>query len=205
MDALGSAKFQFSHTPDNLACFDARWESYIEQGPAAIPYLLEWGKFTMLRSLWYEADGDNAYIECFFPDCIANTLKLYAKETLEELALLLGPIGRLWRSGRRWLMSGRLRAGTEPFAGRASEDIVCQVSDGRKRGELKNLNEVVLRNLDERDDDKVATVDVVKSDCEETCIMVELKEVSGKVSFHEEMRSLVERPAICANYPRKED
>lgn len=96
-------------------------------------------------------------------------------------------------------------AGTEPFAGRASEDIVCQVSDGRKRGELKNLNEVVLRNLDERDDDKVATVDVVKSDCEETCIMVELKEVSGKVSFHEEMRSLVERPAICANYPRKED
>jgi hypothetical protein len=59
MDALGSAKFQFSHTPDNLACFDARWESYIEQGPAAIPYLLEWGKFTMLRSLWYEADGDN--------------------------------------------------------------------------------------------------------------------------------------------------
>jgi hypothetical protein len=73
-----------------------------------------------------------------------------------------------------------------------------------KGGELKNLNEVVLRNLDERDDDKVATVDVVKSDCEETCIMVELKEVSGKVSFYEEMRSLVERLAICANYPRKE-
>jgi hypothetical protein len=88
-DASGSAEFQLCHTPDNLACFDARWESYIEQGHAAIPYLLELGKFTFLRSLWYEVDGNNAYIESFFPAWIVNALTLHAKETLEELGFVI--------------------------------------------------------------------------------------------------------------------
>jgi hypothetical protein len=85
MDASGSAKFQLSHTPDNLARFDARRESYIGQGPAAIPYLLEWGKLTMPRSLWYEIDGTAPTLN---PSPLTG-LTLYAEETLEELGFVV--------------------------------------------------------------------------------------------------------------------
>ena len=85
MDASGSAKFQLSHTPDNLAYFGARWESYIEQGNAAISYLLERGKLTMPRSLWYEIDGTTPTLN---PSPLTG-LTLYAEEMLEELGFVV--------------------------------------------------------------------------------------------------------------------
>jgi hypothetical protein len=58
-------------------------------GAAAIPYLLEQAKFTMLRSFWYEIDGGYAYINRFSPEWIITALIQYARETLEELCFVV--------------------------------------------------------------------------------------------------------------------
>ena len=64
-----------------------------------------------------------------------------------------------------------------------------------ERGELSGLKDVVLMDPD---NGRIATavVEVVRSACEGTGVVVEMKDVSG---------SSIERPAIYSSYPRKRD
>lgn len=75
--------------------------------PSAIPYLLEWGKFTMLSRFWYEVAGNNADIESFSPDWVVNALMMYAKETLEELYFV---VRTNWEIVERWTGAVDVRA-----------------------------------------------------------------------------------------------
>jgi hypothetical protein len=75
--------------------------------------------------------------------------------------------------------------------------------EGRKRGELKNLRQAALRSFEQRDD-AVAIAEIVRSACEGTGVLVEVKGQGEAFPYYEEVAGrLVEWPAICASYPRK--
>ncbi|KAE9367375.1 hypothetical protein N431DRAFT_444522 [Stipitochalara longipes BDJ] len=74
--------------------------------------------------------------------------------------------------------------------------------EGKRKGHLMELTKVVLRNPDKRND-TVAAVEVVRRACEETGVVVDVKEEMVEFPFFEaEMESLVEPPTICASYPK---
>lgn len=73
----------------------------------------------------------------------------------------------------------------------------------RKGGKLRSLEKVVLGNLER--DNTAAIEGIVRTACEDTGVVVELKDERGESPFHEEAGGLLELPAICASYPRKQD
>jgi hypothetical protein len=123
-------------------------------------------------------------------------LILYAKDTLEDLSFIAKPG---WAVLQNWRRVDTLKVFEQLALKHLYEDQARVLFGGFQeeieRGELSGLKDVVLMDPD---NGRIATavVEVVRSACEGTGVVVEMKDVSG---------SSIERPAIYSSYPRKRD
>lgn len=121
---------------------------------------------------------------------------LYAKDTLEDLSFIAKPG---WAVLQNWRRVDTLKVFEQLALKHLYEDQARVLFGGFQeeieRGELSGLKDVVLMDPD---NGRIATavVEVVRSACEGTGVVVEMKDVSG---------SSIERPAIYSSYPRKRD